>query len=126
MSVSLASLGMLREIEVALSVELGACAMRLRDVCGLGEGQVVMLDRLLDEPLDLMVNGKVVARGEVVAEGNRFGLRILEVVGADPEPEAMMAGAMGFAPAGGSQGAGDPAGRPVSMPGGLAGERPLP
>tara|TARA_A100001391_G_scaffold7621_8_gene4992 strand:- start:11284 stop:11595 length:312 start_codon:yes stop_codon:yes gene_type:complete len=95
------SLGMLKDINVAVSVELGASSMRLREICALGEGQVIMLDRLIDEPLDLLVNGKVVARGEVVAEGNRFGLRIIELVGGDAEdaltatPAAAAAGPQG-------------------------------
>jgi flagellar motor switch protein FliN/FliY len=90
MSMSFAALGLLKDIDVRLTVELGGTDMRLRDVCALAEGQVVMLDRLVDEPLDLLVNGKVIARGEVVAEGNRFGLRIIEMVGeeSDSEPEA--------------------------------------
>jgi len=87
MTMSFASLGLLKDIDVRLTVELGSTDMRLRDVCGLAEGQVVMLDRLVDEPLDLLVNGKVIARGEVVAEGNRFGLRIIEMVGEETEPE---------------------------------------
>jgi len=87
-SIPLANLGLLKDIDVAVSVELGTTQMRLREICALGEGQVVMLDRLVDEPLDLLVNGKVVARGEVVAEGNRFGLRILELVGDEAEPDA--------------------------------------
>ena len=81
MSIPFASLGMLKDINVDVSVELGTTAMRLREICAMGEGQVVMLDRLVDEPLDLLVNGKLVARGEVVAEGNRFGLRIIELAG---------------------------------------------
>lgn len=91
MNLQFASLGMLRDIDVAVTVELGGCAMRLRDICALVEGQVVMLDRLLDEPLDLLVNGKVVARGEVVAEGNRFGLRILELAAGEDQPDARSA-----------------------------------
>jgi flagellar motor switch protein FliN/FliY len=47
-----------------------------------------MLDRLTDELLDVMVNGKLIARGEVVAEGNRFGLRIVELVGGTSVPAA--------------------------------------
>ena len=85
MTIPFASLGMLKDIDVAVSVELGTSSMRLRDICALGEGQVIMLDRLVDEPLDLLVNGKVVARGEVVAEGNRFGLRIIELAGGEEE-----------------------------------------
>ncbi|MXP41577.1 flagellar motor switch protein FliN [Altererythrobacter soli] len=74
-------LGLIHDIDVRLTVELGRAQMSLRDVLELAEDSVVMLERLTDEPLDVMVNGKLIARGEVVAEGNRFGLRILELVG---------------------------------------------
>ena len=74
-------LGLIQDIDVRLTVELGRTQMRLREVLELGEESVVMLDRLVDEPLDVMINGKLIAKGEVVAEGNRFGLRILELVG---------------------------------------------
>ena len=77
----------LRDVDVRLSVELGRAEMTLKDVLDLGEESIVMLDRLTDEPLDVMINGKVIAKGEVVAEGNRFGLRILHLVG--DEPQAM-------------------------------------
>jgi flagellar motor switch protein FliN/FliY len=73
--------GLIQDIDVRLTVELGRAQMRLRDVLELGEDSVVMLDRLIDEPLDVMVNGKLIAKGEVIAEGNRFGLRILELAG---------------------------------------------
>jgi flagellar motor switch protein FliN len=72
---------LLREVDVRLSVELGSTAMKLKDVLALGEDSVVMLDRLTDELLDVMVNGKLIARGEIVAQGNRFGLRIVEMAG---------------------------------------------
>jgi len=77
--------GLIQDIDVRLTVELGRVDMTLRDVLSLGEESVVMLDRLTDEPLDVKVNGKLIARGEVVAEGNRFGLRIIELVGAEPQ-----------------------------------------
>ena len=76
-------LGLIHDIDVRLTVELGRAQMRLRDVLDLAEDSVVMLDRLIDEPLDVMVNGKLIAKGEVIAEGNRFGLRIVELVGAE-------------------------------------------
>ena len=72
---------LLREVDVRLSVELGRTDMKLKDVLALGEDSVVMLDRLTDELLDVMVNGQRIARGEVVVEGNRFGLRIVEMAG---------------------------------------------
>lgn len=77
----------LKDVDVRLSVELGRCSMKLRDVLALGEDSVVMLDRLTDELLDVMVNGKAIAKGEVVAQGGRFGLRIVEICG-ETAPEA--------------------------------------
>ena len=85
MNASTPGFGLIQDIDVRLTVELGRTDMALRDVLALGEESVVMLDRLTDEPLDVKVNGKLIARGEVVAEGNRFGLRIIEMVGADPQ-----------------------------------------
>jgi len=73
---------LLKEVDVRLSVELGKTELKLKDVLALGEDSVVMLDRLTDELLDVLVNGKLIARGEIVAEGNRFGLRIVEMAGA--------------------------------------------
>ncbi|MGE3693172.1 MAG: flagellar motor switch protein FliN [Novosphingobium sp.] len=75
-------LDFLQDVEVRLTVELGQAQMKLKDVLTLGEESVVVLDRLTDELLDVLVNGKPVAKGEVIAEGNRFGLRIVEVLGA--------------------------------------------
>lgn len=80
------SLGLLQDIDVRLTVELGRKQMRLRDVLALGENSIVELDRLTDEPLDILVNGKLIARGEVVAQGNRFAIRVLELVGAAAAP----------------------------------------
>ena len=74
--------GLIQDIDVQLTVELGRKSMQLRDVLGLGESSVIELDRLTDEPLDMFVNGKLIARGEVVAQGNRFAIRVIEIVGA--------------------------------------------
>ena len=71
------------EVRVRLAVELGRAEMPLKEVLTLGEGSVVSLDRLTDELLDLTANGRVVARGEVVAQDGRFALRIVEMVGED-------------------------------------------
>jgi flagellar motor switch protein FliN/FliY len=75
--------GLIHDIDVRLTVELGRSQMSLRDVLDLAEDSVVMLDRLIDEPLDVMVNGKLIGKGEVIAEGNRFGLRIIELAGSN-------------------------------------------
>lgn len=77
----------LKDVDVRLSVELGRTDMKLKDVLALGEESLVMLDRLTDELLDVLVNGKVIAKGEIVAQGGRFGLRIVEMAGQDDAPE---------------------------------------
>ncbi len=71
------------DVAVRLSVELGRAEMPLRDVLMLGEGSTVTLDRLTDDLLDVTANGRVIARGEVVAEKGRFALRIVSLVGED-------------------------------------------
>jgi flagellar motor switch protein FliN/FliY len=75
-------------VAVRLSVELGRTEMPLRDVLSLGEGSTVALDRLTDELLDVTANGRVIARGEVVAEKGRFALRIVHLVGEDGQEVA--------------------------------------
>jgi flagellar motor switch protein FliN/FliY len=79
------SFDFLKDVDVRLSVELGRTSMKLKDVLAVGPDSVVMLDRLTDELLDVSVNGKVIARGEIIAQGTRFGLRIVEMAdgGAD-------------------------------------------
>jgi flagellar motor switch protein FliN/FliY len=79
---------LLREVDVRLSVELGRTDMKLKDVLALGEDSVVMLDRLTDELLDVLVNGKLIAHGEIIAQGNRFGLKIVEMAGSAAEAGA--------------------------------------
>jgi flagellar motor switch protein FliN/FliY len=81
------SFDLLKDVDVRLSVELGRTEMKLKDVLSLGEESVVMLDRLTDDLLDVMVNGKLIARGEIVAENNRFGLRIVELAGGSSDAE---------------------------------------
>lgn len=78
---------LLQDVDVRLSVELGRASMKLRDIVALAEDSVVMLDRLVDEPLDVLVNGKLIAKAEIVSEGGRFGMRIIELAG-NARPEA--------------------------------------
>jgi flagellar motor switch protein FliN len=78
----------LKDVDVRLSVELGRTDMKLKDVLALTEESVVALDRLTDELLDVSVNGKVIAKGEIVTQGNRFALRIVEIAGATSEEAA--------------------------------------
>jgi flagellar motor switch protein FliN/FliY len=80
------NLNLLGDVSVDVSVELGRTRMPLRKVMSLGEESVVALDRLTDELLDVLVNGRLIAKAEVVAIDNRFGLRIVELAGQDNAP----------------------------------------
>ncbi len=81
-------LELLRDVDVCLSVELGRSQMKLKDILALGPDSVVQLDRLTDELLDVFVNGKAIAKGEIVAQGGRFALKIVELAGSQDEPGA--------------------------------------
>ncbi len=78
-------LDLLRNVDVTLSVELGRCQLKLKEVLALGEESVVQLDRLTDELLDVFVNGKAIAKGEIVAQGDRFALKIVQLSGDDED-----------------------------------------
>lgn len=69
----------LYDVQVELSVEIGRTRMTIREALGLGPGSIVSLHRLAGEPVDLLVNGKPIARGEVVVIDEEFGLRVTEV-----------------------------------------------
>jgi flagellar motor switch protein FliN len=75
------NLDLLLDVPVGLTVELGSCHLPMRDVLNLNIGSVVQLDKLADAPVELRVNDKLVARGEVVVVENRFGIKITELVG---------------------------------------------
>jgi len=74
------NLDIVLDVPVNLTVELGSCLMPMRDVLQLNVGSVVQLDKVADEPVQLSVNRKLVARGEVVVVENRFGIKITELV----------------------------------------------
>ena len=78
-----ADLTRLTDVTVELTVEVGRTRMSLGETMSLGPGSVVTLERLADKPVDLLVNGRPIARGEVVVIDEQFGLRITEVVGAE-------------------------------------------
>jgi flagellar motor switch protein FliN/FliY len=75
------NLDILLDIPVKLSVELGSCQMSMQEVLQLAAGSVVPLDKPADAPVDLFVNQKLVARGEVVVVEDRFGIKITEIIG---------------------------------------------
>lgn len=74
---------LLRGVEMTLSVEIGRSRMLVRDLLQLNPGSVVELDRGAGEPADLLVNGRLIARGEVVVVDEEFGLRITQLVSTD-------------------------------------------
>ena len=69
------------DIPVKVSVELGSCQLPMREVLQLGAGSVVQLDQVAEAPVDLYVNHKLVARGEVVVVEDRFGIKVTEIMG---------------------------------------------
>lgn len=76
------NLDLVLDVPVSLTIELGSCQLPMREVLQLNVGSVVQLDKPADAPVELSVNGKLIARGEVVVIEERFGLKITEVVGA--------------------------------------------
>jgi len=76
----LTNLALIRDIEVKLSMEIGHTRISIDKLLSLAPGSVIELDRMADEPLDVLVNGTLVARGEAVVVGDRFGIRLVEVV----------------------------------------------
>ncbi len=78
--VSPGNIGLLLDVKVRLSVELGRTLMSIREVLSLGPGSVVELDKLAGEPVDVWVNDRLVAKGEVVVVDENFGVRIIEIV----------------------------------------------
>ena len=77
------SIDLLRDVDLDLKIELGRTRMILEDVLKLRKGSVVTLDKLAGDPVDLYVNGRIVARGEVLVLNDNFCVRIAELVGSD-------------------------------------------
>jgi len=71
---------LLMDVELPVSIELGRTRMHISEILTLGPGSVVELDKLVGEPVDLLVNRKKVARGEVVVVEENFGLRITQLI----------------------------------------------
>lgn len=74
---------LLADIPLRLSVEVGSTSLKLAELMDLSEGSVVELDRQANELLDILVNGTLVAKGEVVTVNGRFGIRVVDVVATD-------------------------------------------
>ena len=72
---------MFMDVPVIVTVQLGSCQLSMREVLQLNPGSVVQLDKLADAPVEVMLNDRLVARGEVVVVENKFGIKITEMVG---------------------------------------------
>jgi flagellar motor switch protein FliN len=101
-----AELERLYDVPVELAVEIGRTEMTIRETLALGPGSIVTLNRLAGEPVDLLVNGKPIARGEVVVLDEEFGLRVTEV----------LTGEAGAEPAAAAEPAADAVAPPVAPP----------
>jgi len=80
----------LLDVPLDVSVELGRAKMPIRDMLQLGPGSVIELDKLIGEPVDLLVNSRLIARGEVVVFDENFGIRITDIL--KPEDRIKMLG----------------------------------
>lgn len=71
---------LLLDVPLDVSVELGRNRMTIQDLLALGPGSVIELDKVAGEPLDILVNDRLVARGEAVVVNDKFGVRITDIV----------------------------------------------
>ena len=76
------NLNVILDIPVTLSVEIGRTRQTIRNLLQLNQGSVVELDRLAGEPMDVLVNGTLIAHGEVVVVNEKFGIRLTDVISA--------------------------------------------
>ena len=73
-------LELLMNVPLSVTAELGRCTLRISELLKLGTGSIVQLDRPAGAPVDVLVNNRLVAHGEVIAVDDRFGVRITDVV----------------------------------------------
>ena len=74
------NLDVVQDVKVTLSMELGRTQLSIRELLQLSQGSVIELDRMVDEHMDVLVNGTLVAHGEVVVIDDKFGIRLTDVV----------------------------------------------
>jgi flagellar motor switch protein FliN len=81
------ALDVLLDVELPVTVRLGATQVNFGDVAGFNTGSLVEFDRAPEEPIELLVNGRIVARGEMVMVQNSYGVRITEVASGCDKPD---------------------------------------
>lgn len=80
------SMDLLGDVELDLRIELGRTVMRLEEVLRLRGGSVVALDKLAGDPVDIYINGRLIAHGEVLVMNDNFCIRVTELVGSSAQP----------------------------------------
>ncbi len=70
----------LYDVPLQVSVEVGRCKILLKDLLEMGTGQIIELDKMADDPLDLYVNSRLIARGKAVKIGDKFGIKLTDVI----------------------------------------------
>ncbi len=80
------NIDVLLHVPMQVTAELGKTKMSVEDVLKIGTGTIIELDRLAGGPVDLLVNNKLIARGEVVAVDENFGIRVSELIARPPAP----------------------------------------
>jgi flagellar motor switch protein FliN/FliY len=83
------NIGLLMDVYMEMTVELGRTKWLIKDILGMGEGTIVELDKLAGEPVDILVNHKLIAKGEVVVIDENFGVRVTEIVSPMDRVEGM-------------------------------------
>ena len=73
------TIGLLMDVELELTAQLGSCELPLKNILDFTKGSIIELDTYTSNPIDLLANGKVIARGEVVIIEDNFGLRVTDV-----------------------------------------------
>ena len=89
MSQEASNIGLLTDVNMEMSVELGRTHKLIKEILSIGEGTIIELDKLAGEPVDVLVNHKLIAKGEVVVIDENFGVRITEIM----KPEGIFADA---------------------------------
>ena len=74
------NISLLLDVPMQMTVELGRTRQLIKDILGLGEGSIVELDKLAGEPVDILVNNKLIAKGEVVVIDENFGVRVTDII----------------------------------------------
>ncbi len=77
---SISNMDMLLDIPLTVSVEIGRSRMLVKDLLQLGQGTVVELEKLAGEPMEILVNGRLIARGEAVVVNDKFGVKLTDIV----------------------------------------------